>query len=1587
MSYEEHLKANYLREFLKKILKYWNGGPILEIGTGTGYLSIYLSKNRIDVKAVDNDEDILEKCRFSNNILEGSAEFIYCDAFELSSKFKDEEFDVVFHQGLFEHFSDEDITRLLEEQFKIGKYVLFSVPSKYYPQKDFGDERLMDKEAWLQILSSYNKFIIEIEYHGHTEGSKEHLFFAIRSPYFRLPSVKRRIKKSAVIKGRRTKPEIVWESLIFHPSGYAAIARNTVIGLDYIGLKVCLNPMTLTVKMDYDLETVHKLIHMIENKPSGNSVYVFHHPPAGFKGEDFFTEAIKRNSGMKRYIGSTMFETDRIPPMWVSACNKMDEIWVPTKFNLETFSRSGVSREKIKVIPFGIDPKLFTKRKYEKISFPGNKGFNFISVFEWTKRKGWDILLKAYLTEFDYREDVALNLFVYRGSGTDLNDKESISVKAYRYITEVLGIDPYRKPHLNIIEAVIPYHEMPGIYFSADAFVLSSRGEGWGMPYMEAMTAGLPTIATRWSGQLQFMNDENSYLIDIDGLSPVDSEQIKDNRYYEGHKWAEPSVTQTKKLMRKVFTDRKEAQQKGEYAKYDILNNWTIINTAHKIEKRVMEIIEEESKTRIPVSVNRNMKIDEQIVWNSPVFDISGYAEEARNLILGLYEYSDIDIKLKPVNWSNIKSELDEKEKHILERLIENEEKKKYINLYNIFPSFFERNEKAVYNIGRTLFETDRIPGDWVDKCNEMDEIWVPSDFNIDTFSKSGVIREKLYKIPECLEPEKFDPGLAPLYIPEKKEFNFISIFDWSLRKGWDVLLRAFIEEFSPDEEVSLTLKTYSSYGLSGEDIQEIIVDFIRNRLKRELEKAPRVILISKLMSEKELLQFYRTGDAFVLPSRGEGWGRPLMEAMAMGLPVIGTRWSGNLEFMNDRNSYLIDCSIVNVSKEAVKEVSYFEGHKWAEPSVEHLKKTMRFIFENYDKAMEKGKIARDDIINKFSRKTVANLIQERLDFLRKNNFKVKSRTKNYEIKSGKIAGKKIEKPSVVWEGSQFVYHSFGLVNREMCSALIGLNGCNLSIKLYEKHEFDSGVEPVRLRTLENYFGKKFIGKPDFWIKHKWPPDFNRPETKYWIVIQPWEYGSLPRNWIEPMNNTVDELWVPSSFVKKCYIESGINPDKIFVIPDGVNTSIFNPYREPLELNTDKSFKFLFVGGSIWRKGIDVLLKVYTSLFSKHDDVCLVIKDMGQDTFYKGQGAVNTIKKIMKDKNSAEIIYIDKKLTENQIAGLYTACNCLVHPYRGEGFGLPVAEAMACGLPVIVTKGGACDDFCTDEIVYWVSSSRKEVEIKEKLIGQGWVLEPDPGELAVQMKKVVDNYEEAREKGERAEVYVRNNLTWKISAEKIIERFQEVLNKMEQNSKSDLIKKEAENGKIDPDKFLEEARELFENGRLEDSYKKYEELYKLKPDNSEVLLGYGAVSFKLKKLEEAERLFKEGIKLFPENPEFYNNIGCVMFQKGRYDEAEKNFRESIKLDSENLNAEKNFANFLLQTGKYREVIPVCENILNKYPDEIETMVILGNCCYYLNFVDEAIKLYEKALSISPDFEDARVNLELVRKKLEYKKHP
>lgn len=140
------------REFLTTILES-NCQTMLEVGAGTGVMSIFLSQLGRQVTTLDNDPKIVRLSELNREKFGGKNQVVLGDAFKLP--FPDNSFDLVFHQGLLEHFSDVEIHQLIIEHLRVAPVVIFSVPNHNYPRREFGNERLLTKNKWETVLRPY----------------------------------------------------------------------------------------------------------------------------------------------------------------------------------------------------------------------------------------------------------------------------------------------------------------------------------------------------------------------------------------------------------------------------------------------------------------------------------------------------------------------------------------------------------------------------------------------------------------------------------------------------------------------------------------------------------------------------------------------------------------------------------------------------------------------------------------------------------------------------------------------------------------------------------------------------------------------------------------------------------------------------------------------------------------------------------------------------------------------------------------------------------------------------------------------------------------------------------------------------------------------------------------------------------------------------------------------------------------------------------------------------------------------------------------------------------------------------------------
>jgi len=344
------------------------------------------------------------------------------------------------------------------------------------------------------------------------------------------------------------------------------------------------------------------------------------------------------------------------------------------------------------------------------------------------------------------------------------------------------------------------------------------------------------------------------------------------------------------------------------------------------------------------------------VYFRAVFYGATGYADECRGLLFGLAR-AGMPLQIEPVEIQHdAQGLLTAAERESLEKLkLERVDLARSVLLQDFPAHGFNLSLYGRARVGRTMYETDSVPEDWVEYCQAMDEVWVPSTFNCETFAAAGVTRSKLRAMPEGVDTRIYRPGCEPLPLPGLRGFRFLSIFEWIERKGPDLLLRAYLSEFRPDEDVCLILKAYARPDPAA-DLLPRVAWFIEREMGMRLEDtAPILILAPGFLRAEELPRLYATSSAFVLPTRGEGWGRPFMESLACERPVITSRWSGQLDFLHNGNSYLIDVEPKRAPWNIDVELS--AGHGYGEPSVEHLRQLMRHVFAHPEEAEQRARL------------------------------------------------------------------------------------------------------------------------------------------------------------------------------------------------------------------------------------------------------------------------------------------------------------------------------------------------------------------------------------------------------------------------------------------------------------------------------------------------------------------------------------------------------------------------------------------------------------------------------------------------------
>ena len=266
------------------------------------------------------------------------------------------------------------------------------------------------------------------------------------------------------------------------------------------------------------------------------------------------------------------------------------------------------------------------------------------------------------------------------------------------------------------------------------------------------------------------------------------------------------------------------------------------------------------------------------------------------------------------------------------------------------------------------------------------------------------------------------------------------------------------------------------------------------------------------------------------------------------------------------------------------------------------------------------------------------------------------------------------------------------------------------------------------------------------------------------------EVDGFPKEWVKQANK-IDEVWVPTEFNRQGFLRSGLKRP-IHKIPLGVDSNYFHPrilgHPNPMG-------EYIFLSNFEWgeRKEPWMLLKVFSESFSAHEPVRLVCKIFNRDGMLSVRDEIRRLH--LKDSGGKISFIFNREFPYYQLGSFYRSADCYVSAGRGEGWDMPLMEAMACGLPTIATDWGAHTEYAHDEISYLLKS-RRTVPADAKCPyyeGFSWA-DPDPDHLRYLLRHIFEHQAEARSKGEAAAAEIAGKWTWAHSAQKIVARISEL---------------------------------------------------------------------------------------------------------------------------------------------------------------------------------------------------------------------
>jgi len=365
-------------------------------------------------------------------------------------------------------------------------------------------------------------------------------------------------------------------------SGYSKMNRNLVFGLSDRNVKIKLEDVSDSIDINKETHNQIKFLEGTEISSSSPKIYSMTVPMN------------VTHEGKK--ISYTMIESSSLHKDYCEKLNLVDEIWVPSNFERQLMKNYNI-HPPVYVMPLGVDVSRY-KPGCGTINFGSAvRKFKFLCLSKYSFRKGFDIVIKAFLEEFSNKDDVSLILVSSPWNvGAEKRDIHAL-IHDFQNIKSTIKKTEEDLPHVALWSKPIAEKDVPKIYNSCDAFVLISRGEGFSLTVVEAASCGLPVIASNVTAHMDFLNQDNSFLVEPEGFVKAEtcgqlSEIAKLCHFYEGQMFpvfSSHAIEQTKFHMRFIYENYQKAKEKAQKLRSLIINNYCWDMSIDKVYNRLRE--------------------------------------------------------------------------------------------------------------------------------------------------------------------------------------------------------------------------------------------------------------------------------------------------------------------------------------------------------------------------------------------------------------------------------------------------------------------------------------------------------------------------------------------------------------------------------------------------------------------------------------------------------------------------------------------------------------------------------------------------------------------------------------------------------------------------------------------------------------------------------------------------------------------------------------------------------------------------------------------------------------------------------------